>query len=94
MQSNVLIITHWSFKDALIQNYTLPYVNKIRSILSKEYKIIIITSEQKNIQLSEIELNRINKIYEKDNIEIHTQKYYKISIWKFIISIIHIINYF
>lgn len=94
MQSNVLIITHWSFKDALIQNYTLPYIHKIRSILSKEYKIIIITSEQKNIKISEIELNKINKKYKENNIEIQSQKYYRMGLWKLIFTLINLLRLF
>ena len=43
---NTLILTHWSFKDALVQTYTLPYVYMIRQVLPPDEKIFIVTSEQ------------------------------------------------
>lgn len=60
LQGNILILTSWSFKDALVQTYALPYVNIIRGILPASYKIIIVTEEQPPIDLSKNELAEIN----------------------------------
>lgn len=60
LQGNILILTSWSFKDALVQTYTLPYINIIREILPASYKIIIVTEEQPPIDLSKNELVEIN----------------------------------
>src|SRR4030066_244618 len=35
-QKNILILTYWSYQDALIQTYTLPYVRIIRKIIQKK----------------------------------------------------------
>ena len=45
---NILIFTYWNYTDALIQTYTLPYINIIRKQVSKESKIILVTLENKN----------------------------------------------
>lgn len=43
---NVLILTYWNYSDALIQTYTLPYVEIIKKTLSPDSKIIIVTLEK------------------------------------------------
>ena len=55
---NILVFTQWSFKDALIQTYTLPYIDIIREIISSERKIILVTAEQGHIALSKEEIDR------------------------------------
>ena len=52
-EGNILVFTQWSFKDALVQTYTLPYVNIIRKIIAPDRKIFLVTSEQENIALNE-----------------------------------------
>ena len=52
---NVLIITYWSFNDALIQTYTLPYVSLIRKKLSGNKKIFLVTLEQKEKKMNKKE---------------------------------------
>ena len=43
---NVLILTYWNYSDALIQTYTLPYVEIIKKTLSPDSKIILVTLEK------------------------------------------------
>lgn len=43
---NILVLTYWSFSDALIQTYTLPYLKQIAEILSEESKIYLVTLEK------------------------------------------------
>lgn len=45
-KKNILVLTYWSFKDALIQTYTLPYVHQIADAISDENKIILLTLEK------------------------------------------------
>ena len=49
---NILIITYWSYKDALIQTYTLPYVKVIRENLSDDQKIYLVTLEQDSLRMN------------------------------------------
>jgi glycosyltransferase involved in cell wall biosynthesis len=66
MSKNILVVTYWSFKDALIQTYTLPYVKIIASI-SKQ-KVYIVCLEQKQIGTTKDERIQINKVLETENI--------------------------
>jgi glycosyltransferase involved in cell wall biosynthesis len=79
---NIMILTHWSYNDALIQNYTLPYVNIIRKILSKNQKIVVITSEQKKIELNIRDIIKINEQWKNDNITLIAQPYHAMGFWK------------
>jgi hypothetical protein len=49
---NILILTNWSYKDALIQTYTLPYVRIIRKYLCNDKKVFINTLEQERYALT------------------------------------------
>jgi glycosyltransferase involved in cell wall biosynthesis len=79
---NVLILTHWSFKDALIQTYTLPYVAIIRKKLPKKYKIFLVTSEQANGAISGAELIAINQSWEGQNMQLIVHPYKKMGMGK------------
>ncbi len=43
---NMLVLTSWSFNDALIQTYTLPYLLLIKNNLSPQSKIYLYTQSQ------------------------------------------------
>lgn len=43
---NILVLTYWSFSDALIQTYTLPYLKIIQRQLSPESTIQLLTLEK------------------------------------------------
>ncbi|MBW6482146.1 MAG: glycosyltransferase [Vicingaceae bacterium] len=47
-KKNILVITSWSYNDALIQTYTLPYLNIIANHLSDDSKIFLTTLEKNN----------------------------------------------
>lgn len=51
---NILVITYWSFSDALIQTYTLPYLKIIADQLSAESKIYLVTLEKENYNTTKI----------------------------------------
>ena len=84
---NILVLTHWSFKDALIETYTLPYVNIIRDILPRNKKIILVTSEQKNIALTDTETQKINKEWQEKNMMLLPLPYQAMGLKKMIFSV-------
>ena len=45
-ENNVLILTYWSYNDALIQTYTLPYAKIIAEILPDNNKIFLLTLDK------------------------------------------------
>jgi hypothetical protein len=42
----ILVVTYWSFADALVQAYTLPYVRIMLSVLPAGSKIFLVTLER------------------------------------------------
>ena len=81
---NILILTQWSFNDALVQTYTLPYVDIIRKIVPTEIKIFVLTAEQGRIALSEEEVMKINKQWKERNMQLIVQPYEQFGIKKII----------
>lgn len=47
-KKNILVITSWSYNDALIQTYTLPYLNIIANHLPNEARVFLTTLEKNN----------------------------------------------
>jgi hypothetical protein len=45
-EKHVLVLTYWSFSDALIQTYTLPYLKIILKILPAKSSIFLLTLEK------------------------------------------------
>ena len=83
---NILVFTQWSFKDALVQTYTLPYVDIIRKIISPERKIILVTSEQAHIALSKSEADQVNKDWQSRNMQWLPEPYQRFGIKKLVNS--------
>jgi glycosyltransferase involved in cell wall biosynthesis len=54
---NVLIITYWSYDDALVQTYTLPYLRILKQYLPTNSSITLVTQEP-NIE----QVDRLNDI--------------------------------
>lgn len=75
LRGNILIVTQWSFKDALIQTYTLPYVEIIRKILPSQYRIVVVTAEQKKMALKQNEIVRINDQWAEKNMVLEAYPY-------------------
>lgn len=69
-QGNILVLTHWSFNDALVQTYTLPYLEIIRKIISAQHKILLVTMEQEKIAIGEEELKGINCKWTEKNMQV------------------------
>jgi glycosyltransferase involved in cell wall biosynthesis len=81
---NILVFTQWSYKDALVQTYTLPYVDIIRKIISPERKILLLTAEQNPIALNEHETEAINADWAKKNMKLLPQLYRRFGFRKMI----------
>src|SRR6187397_1380241 len=83
-EGNILVFTQWSFKDALVQTYTLPYINIIREIISPGRKIILVTSEQPHIALSKEESDQVNKDWKSRNMLLLPEHYKRFGLRKLI----------
>ncbi len=58
---NILAITFWSYRDALIQTYTLPYVRLIKENIPPSSRIYLITLEQEFLKVDADEKIKIKK---------------------------------
>lgn len=76
-RDGILVLTHWSFQDALIQAYTLPYVFQIRQKISSSRKLILVTFEQEHMKMSESQKNERIEFLRKKGIELETFQYAK-----------------
>jgi glycosyltransferase involved in cell wall biosynthesis len=52
---NVLALTYWSYKDALVQSAVMPYLRMIRRQLPEGSKIFLFTLEQSHLSMGEEE---------------------------------------
>jgi glycosyltransferase involved in cell wall biosynthesis len=92
LESNLLIFTHWSFKDALIQTYTLPYVDIIRKIIPADKKIVVVTYEQEKVALSREEQETVNREWSNKNMQLLPLSYNKFGIKKMINAITQLLQ--
>lgn len=83
-EGNILVLTQWSFKDALVQTYTLPYVEMIRKIVAGNRKIFLVTSEQSKIALSADEVVAVNNVWDKRNMKLLANPYRRFGFKKLI----------
>jgi glycosyltransferase involved in cell wall biosynthesis len=92
LAGNILVFTQWSFKDALVQTYTLPYVDIIRKIISPDRKIFVATAEQGHIALSKDEITQLNKKWAKRNMHLLPAPYKKFGLRKMFVAAGNIIK--
>lgn len=74
-QKNILVVTYWSYNDALIQTYTLPYLKIISQKLPKGSTIYLMTLEQGSGRLKENEVIEVQKQLAAHNIVLITKPY-------------------
>jgi glycosyltransferase involved in cell wall biosynthesis len=86
LDGNIMVLTQWSFKDALVQTYTLPYVAIIRKIISADRKILIVTAEQTHIALNKRETEAINTEWSTVNMQLLALPYRRFGLKKIIAS--------
>ncbi len=58
---NLLVITYWSYKDALIQTYTLPYLKIIQKYRPKNAYLYLLTLEQPHLLMTSEEREEIEE---------------------------------
>lgn len=90
-KKNILVITYWSYRDALIQTYTLPYVKIIANKIPPGSKIYLLTLEQGGHALKGDEINKVQKELSEYNIELIAKPYFNFGIraminWVFILA--------
>lgn len=65
---NIIVTTFWSYKDALVQNCTLPYLKIIHQNLPPGSKIFLLTIEQERFKISKSEKKSIQAYLSQWNI--------------------------
>jgi glycosyltransferase involved in cell wall biosynthesis len=71
----ILVLTYWSYKDALIQSYTLPYIKIITKVAKR--KVYLVCLEQANQRANEQERIEIQKELNSENIYLIFLEYNK-----------------
>lgn len=74
---NILVITYWSYKDALIQAYTLPYLQLFNEILPADKYIYLVTLEQEHHRLNVNERAQVKERLKHQGIKWIDFNYYK-----------------
>ncbi|WP_224998117.1 glycosyltransferase [Cesiribacter sp. SM1] len=72
---NILVLTSWSYKDALIQTYTLPYLKIILKKLPEGSRVFLLTQEQESLKMRPDELTAVKKQLMEDGIVLLPFKY-------------------
>ncbi|MDQ3193223.1 MAG: glycosyltransferase [Bacteroidota bacterium] len=67
---NILVITYWSYKEALIQSYTLPYLKIISRVLPANSYIYLFTLEKTSYIIEQNELHEIKNELLKHRIKL------------------------
>lgn len=67
---NILVLTYFSYKDALIQTYTLPYLRIIREYLPAGSKIFLVTLEKPHLRATAEELTQIREQLKQEDVHL------------------------
>ncbi|MEE9372241.1 MAG: hypothetical protein V3V00_04235 [Saprospiraceae bacterium] len=79
--NNILILTFWSYKEGLIQTYTLPYLKQISRVTTEQScKIYLVTLEKETYKLSDKEKQQAELLLKNDRIELVTFTYHRFGI--------------
>lgn len=65
---NILILTYWSYSDALIQTYTLPYVRIIQKNLTPGSTIYLLTLEKNHSAFEKVKREEITASLKREGI--------------------------
>lgn len=84
INKNILILTQWSFKDPLIQAYTLPYVFIIAKQLPIGSKIYLVTFEQEKLKMAPSEKTVFKKMLKGKGVFLIDYNYSSFGIISFI----------
>jgi hypothetical protein len=75
----ILVMTYWSYKDGLIQSYTIPYLKILSEVLGRSTPLYVLTLEKPEIGLSKEELQQANIELKPWNITILPEPYIPLS---------------
>ena len=73
--SRILVITYWSYREPLIQNYTLPYIRMMLEVLPEGSRIRLVTMEKKGERLGVAEENEVTDELAEQGIDWHPERY-------------------
>ena len=65
---HILVLTYWSYADALIQTYTLPYIRIIKKQVAPESRLILVTLEKTERALSPDQKKKVKEELGKEGI--------------------------
>src|SRR5947208_3292287 len=91
---NILVLTYWSYKEALIQTYTLPYLSIIKKQLPPESKIYLVTLEQRALKMSKAELKANREQLLRQGIVLVPLSHRKWSLEAVLFGIVYLIKLF
>jgi glycosyltransferase involved in cell wall biosynthesis len=74
---NILVITYWSYRDALVQTYTVPYLKLIRKYLPAGSRMFLVTLEQSHLRMTDEELSATTRALGEENTQLVPFSYSK-----------------
>ena len=74
---NVLVITYWSYKEPLVQAYTLPYLKIMAKLLGEGSTIYLFTLEKPGMALSDAERSARDNALREYGIECIERPYFR-----------------
>lgn len=83
-KKNILVLTYWSFKDPLIQAYTLPYLKIISDQLPFGSRIYLLTFEQEKLRMDLDEKTQVKERLRLHGIRLITLRYRKFNIFSLV----------
>ncbi len=72
---NLLALTYWSYKDALVQSAVLPYLRMMRRHLPAGSEIFLLTAEQPHLRMSEEERRAAEESLAREGVRLLTVEY-------------------
>ncbi len=74
---NVLVVTYWSYKEPLVQAYTLPYLRIMADLLGEGSTIYLFTLEKPGLELSDAEREERDRALSKYGIQCIERPYFR-----------------
>lgn len=79
-RKNILVLTHWSYRDPLVQTYTLPYVRLIRKNLPADANLLLVTFDQPSHAMNEEEILKAKETMKAEGISLQLFHYFKFNL--------------
>lgn len=72
---NVLALTYWSYKDALVQSAVLPYLRMMRKHLPEGSEVFLLTAEMPHLRMSDEERRSAEESLAAEGVRLLTVEY-------------------